>query len=216
MLSDRVQDSRRMWARLAGLMYLLVLVVDLTGMQFPRAPLGRSLTLTGSLLTVPLALGLYCTLRMFQPNTARLALACRLIEAATGILGTMAGFRIVWTSLAASHLGTAILQFVAWNKATNFGALIFTIGSTLFFFVFLQSASIPRFLSWLGLVASLIAFAACAAHLIRPQFPAMSVAAWIPMLLAEVSTGGWLLIRAVDPVPAPAGTLHRDGEAISQ
>ena len=216
MLSDRVQDSRRMWARLAGLMYLLVLVVDLTGMQFPRAPLGRSLILTGSLLTVPLALGLYCTLRMFQPNTARLALACRLIEAATGILGTMAGFRIVWTSLAASHLGTAILQFVAWNKATNFGALIFTIGSTLFFFVFLQSASIPRFLSWLGLVASLIAFAACAAHLIRPQFPAMSVAAWIPMLLAEVSTGGWLLIRAVDPVPAPAGTLHRDGEAISQ
>lgn len=216
MLSDRVQDSRRMWARLAGLMYLLVLVVDLTGMQFPRAPLGRSLILAGSLLTVPLALGLYCTLRMFQPNTARLALTCRLIEAATGILGTMAGFRIVWASLAASHLGTAILQFVAWNKATNFGALIFTIGSTLFFFVFLQSASIPRFLSWLGLVASLIAFAACAAHLIRPQFPAMSVAAWIPMLLAEVSTGGWLLIRAVDPVPAPAGTLHRDGEAISR
>ena len=42
MLSDRVQDSRRRWARLAGLMYLLVLVVDLTGMQFPRAPLGRS------------------------------------------------------------------------------------------------------------------------------------------------------------------------------
>lgn len=89
MLSDRVQESRRRWARLAGLMYLLVLVVDLTGMQFPRAPLGRSLILTGSLLTVPLALGLYCTLRMFQPNTARLALACRLIEAATGILGTM-------------------------------------------------------------------------------------------------------------------------------
>ena len=210
MLSDRVQDSRRRWARLAGLMYLLVLVVDLTGMLFPRAPLGRSLILTGSLLTVPLALGLYCTLRMFQPNTARLALTCRLIEAATGILGTMAGFRIVWTSLAASHLGTAILQFVAWNKATNFGALIFTIGSTLFFFVFLQSASIPRFLSWLGLVASLIAFAACAAHLIRPQFPAMSVAAWIPMLLAEVSTGGWLLRRSA-PALGVISQRHTSG-----
>jgi hypothetical protein len=201
-----------MWARLAGLMYLLVLVVDLTGMQFPRAPLGRSLILTGSVLTVPLALGLYFTLRIFQPNTARVALACRLIEAATGILGTMAGFRVVWAGLAASHPGTAILQFVAWNKATNFGALIFTIGSTLFFFLFVQSASIPRFLSWLGLVASLIALGACAAHLIRPQFPAMSIAAWIPMLLAEVSTGGWLLIRAVDPVLAPASTLHRRGE----
>jgi hypothetical protein len=36
-----------------------------------------------------------------------------------------------------------------------------------------------------------------AAHLIWPPFSAMNMAAWIPMLLAEISTGCWLLIRSV-------------------
>jgi len=160
--------------------------------------------LTGSLLTVPLALGLYFTLKIFQPIMAAFALACRLLEAVVGIAATIAGCAAVRTALAASYPGKVALQLIAWNNATSFGALVFTIGSTLFFFVFLQSASIPRLLGWLGLSASLIAFAACATHLIRPQIPAMSMAAWIPMLLAEISTGGWLLIRAVNDVPACA------------
>jgi hypothetical protein len=34
-------------------------------------------------------------------------------------------------------------------------------------------------------------------HLLRPSFPAMTMYLWIPMLLAETSTGLWLLIKSV-------------------
>lgn len=190
-------ESRRLWARVAGLMYLLVLLADLTGMQMRHSLLGRSLTLTGSLLTVPLSLGLYFTTRVFQPVTAALAFGCRLTEAAIGIIATIAGFEAARTLLGQSTLGITTLQFIAWNRTTNFGALVFSIGSTLFFLVFLRSESIPRVLSWLGLLASLLAFSACAVHLIWPSFSAMNMAAWIPMLFAEISTGCWLLIRSV-------------------
>lgn len=183
-------------------MYLLVLLVDLMGMQSSRPLLGKSLMLTGSLLTVPLALGLYYTLKVFQPITSGLALACRLVEALVGAIATLAGFEAVRTAAAGTNLGRATLELVAWNNATSFGAWIFTIGSTLFFFVFIRSASIPRALSWLGLVASLIALAACTAHLVRPHIPAMSAVAWGPMLVAEVTTGGWLLFRSVRNAPA--------------
>ena len=195
-------ESRRIWARVAGLMYLLVLLVDLTGMQMPHSPIGRSLTLMGSLLTIPLALGLYFTTRVFQPLTSGLALACRLTEAGIGVIATVAGFGAVRMFLDGSAAGRSTLQLVAWNKETQFGAWIFSLGSILFFLVFVRSVSIPRLLSWLGLIASLLTFAACTAHLIWPSFSAMSMAAWIPMLIAEIGTGGWLLIRAVNPVPS--------------
>jgi hypothetical protein len=203
---DREFESRRAWARLAGLMYLLVLVVDLTGMQIPRPLLGKSLMLTGSLLTVPLALGLYFTLKVFQPITSGIALACRLMEALVGTIATLASFESVRTAFGGTHSGRAALELIEWNKGTSFGAFVFAIGSTLFFIVFLRSASIPRTLSWLGLVASLVALAACTTHLVWPSFPAMNAPAWIPMLVAEISTGCWLLFRPIRDVPSYAKT----------
>lgn len=193
---------------MAGLMYLLVLLVDLTGMQMPHSLLGRSLTLSGSLLTIPLALGLYFITKVFRPAISSIALTCRLAEAAIGVIATTVGFNGVRASLAGSTVGRATLHLVAWNKDTGFGALVFTMGSTLFFFVFLRSASIPRLLSWFGVIASVIAFGACTAHLIWPSFSAMSMAAWTPMLLAEISTGGWLLFRAVRSGPPTTSALE--------
>ena len=191
------ERSRRAWARVAGLMYLLVLAADLTGMQLPSPVLGRSLMLAGSLCTVPLALGLYFALRAVLAGVARVALSCRLVEAALGITATVAGYGTIHGLLAATQAGRAVLTLIAWDHRVNFSALIFTVGSTLFFFLFVKCRCIPAVLSWLGLVASLIAFAACAIHLLRPGFPAMTMAAWIPMLLAEISTGLWLLLCSV-------------------
>ncbi|MBB5058123.1 hypothetical protein HDF16_002829 [Granulicella aggregans] len=197
MTSNRDLQSRRLWARVSGLAYLLVLGVDLTGLQLSHQLLGKWLMLAGSVFVVPLALGLYFTLKMFKPVTSAIALACRLVEVLIGLIVAVVRFDTVRSAFAGAHFGSFILEFVDWNTATSFDALIFTIGSTLFFFVFVRSVSIPRVLGWLGLVASILAFAACATHLVRPNFPALSAVLWIPMLLAELSTGGWLLIRSV-------------------
>ena len=201
MTFDRSLQSRRAWARIAGAAYLIVMVVDLTGLQIPRQLLGKSLLLTGSLLVVPLALGLYFTLRIFQPVTSAIALVCRLVETFVGMIAALARFETVRSAFADTYVGNAALDLVAWNAAKGFDALMFTIGSTLFFFVFVRSGAIPKVLAWLGLAASVIAFAACATHVVQPSFPMLSAIPWIPMLLAEFSTGSWLLLRAVRDAP---------------
>jgi hypothetical protein len=203
MTTDRGLHSRSTWARVAGAAYLLVMLADLTGLQLSTHLPGKLLMLTGSLLVVPLAFGLYRTLEMFQPVTSAIALICRLTEASIGTIAALTKFKPIESIFADTPFGRATLKMVAWDTATNFDALIFTIGSMLFFSIFVRSASIPRVLGWLGLAASIIAFAACSIHLVQPNFPALSPVPWIPMLLAELSTGSWLLIRAVGRAVPP-------------
>jgi hypothetical protein len=179
-------------------MYWAVLVTDLTGMQLRSPAVGRSLTLVGSMLTVPLALGLYFAVRPAQNALAASALGFRLTEAVLGLISTMAGFASVKAALSNSVFGAALLDVARWDDSTAFAAFVFTIGSTIFFYLFVKSRYIPRVLAWWGLFASVVALAACLTHLLRPAFPAMTVYAWLPMLLAETSTGLWLLIKSVD------------------
>jgi hypothetical protein len=177
-------------------MYWIVLLVDLTGLQL-HSTAGRWLMFAGSLLTVPLAFGLYYALRPAGQALARGALWVRLLEAALGLLSTATGFAVIESGLSGSSFGWAVLNFAHWSDATAFGSFVFTIGSTIFFYLFVKSGYIPRVLAWLGLLASVIAMAACLVHFARPSFPAMAMYAWIPMLLAETSTGSWLLVKSV-------------------
>ena len=209
--TNRTVRSQRTWARIAGLMYWMVLLVDLTGMQIHSATLSRSLMLSGSILTVPLALGLYYALRPVQNLLAASALGFRLLEAALGLIATVTGFAGVQAELAPSSLGKAALDLAHWSDATAFRAFVFTIGSTIFFYLFVKSCYIPRILAWWGLFASVVALAACLTHLLDPSFPAMTMYAWLPMLLAETSTGLWLLIKsvkAVDRIPRERSTPY--------
>lgn len=200
------QDGRlqRTWARVAGLMYWVVLIVDLAGMQI-HSPVGRSLSLAGALFTVPLAFGLYFAVRPQQTVLAATALLCRLLEATLGMISVLAGYATIQAKFSGTGLGGPFLHLAEWDDRTDFAAFVFAIGSTLFFYLFLKASSIPRTLAWLGLFASLLALFACGAHLLRPAFPAMTMYAWIPMLLAETSTGLWLLFKSVK-VAAPSYT----------
>ena len=177
----------------------MVLVVDLTGLQL-RSPVGsRSLMRAGSSLTVPLALGLYFAVSPVQNALALSALGFRLTEAVLGLLSGMAGFAFVKAALSHSVFGTALLDVAQWDDTTAFGAFVFTIGSTIFFSLLAKSGSIPRVLAGWGLFASVVAIAmsACLTHLLRPALPTMTMYAWLPMLLAETSTGLWLLLKSV-------------------
>ena len=194
---------QRRWARVAGLMYWVVLVVDLTGMNLHAPNLHSSLLLSGSLFTVVLALGLYYAVKPAQAMLALIALTCRLTEAVLGVVSCVAGFPAAHSRLAGSSAGAVLLQLASWGDATNFAAFIFAVGSTIFFSLFLKSRSIPRLLAGWGLFASLLAMSACLAHLVRPSVSSMNLYAWVPMLLTETSTGLWLLIKSVK-VPQPS------------
>ena len=189
--------SQRAWARVAGLMYWLVLVLDMTAMQSHSPAISQPLGLAGALFVIPLSLGLYFALRPGQNVLAATALGCRLVEATLGILSALAGFATVQAALAQSSLGSNLRDLARWDHSSHFDAFIFTIGSTIFFYLFVKSHYIPSVLAWLGLCASLLAFSVCLAHLLRPAFPVMTMYAWLPMLLAELSTGLWLVIKSV-------------------
>jgi len=178
-------------------MFWVVLIDDLTGLQLHSATAGRSLFLAASLFTVPLALGLYYAVKPVGVLLAGCALGFRLLEAALGIVSTAAGFVGIQALLAGSSVGTQLLHLLHWTHARNFDAFVFTIGSTIFFYLFARSRYIPRVLAWWGLFASVVALAACLTHLVQPAFPAMTMYAWIPLLIAETSTGLWLLIKSV-------------------
>lgn len=182
----------RSWARVAGLMYWVVLIVDLTGMQI-HSPAGRSLSLAGSLFTIPLAFGL-----------AASALVCRLFEATLGTISVVAGYASVQAQLSGTNFGNLFFRLAEWDDSTNFAAFVFTIGSTIFFYLFVTSGYIPRMLSWWGLFSSVLALSACVAHLFRPAFPSMTMYAWTPMLLAESSTGLWLFVKSVRVTTVPS------------
>lgn len=100
-------------------------------------------------------------------------------------------------------MGDPFIHLAQWNNRMNFAAFLFSIGSTIFFYLFVKSGDIPRILAWLGLFASVLAFSACGLHLLRSSLPAMTMYAWTPMLLAETSTGLWLLFKSVKVATTP-------------
>lgn len=85
----------------------------------------------------------------------------------------------------------------AGSVAVNISAIFFSIGSTLFFYLFFKSRYIPRVLSAFGVFASVAVTLMCFGSLIFPEHAAMLQYGWAPTAIAEVTTGFWLLLFAV-------------------
>src|SRR6266705_6351803 len=117
------QDSQRTYARAAGLFYLLVLAFDIAGLAITSSiggggdfgqtarnivasqglyRLGLCLALIGSMSTIPLAIGLYVTLKSVDGNLALTALLFRSAEAVIGAVGIVGAFAILQIYLAAN------------------------------------------------------------------------------------------------------------------
>src|SRR6202171_334105 len=157
------------------------------------------------MMTVLLAVGLYVTLRPVDANLALIALLFRIVETATGAVGAVSAFATLQAYLTANHSNgleasqLAVLVDVT-SSASGFSvpAIFFCVGSTIFFYLFLRSAYIPRILAGWGVFASVLYLLVFLLILIPPQASGIPlVIGSIPILLAEVSTGLWLLVRGI-------------------
>jgi hypothetical protein len=226
---QRAEDAQRAYARLAGLMYLLLLVVDITGVLIvssiagagafgassPRIMASETLYriglccgLVGSLVTILLAIGLYVTVKPVDGNLAMMALMFRVVEAAIGATGTILAFNVLQIHLAASHANAfdanqlGALADLSSGVGTNVAAIFFSVGSTIFFYLLLRSRYIPPILSAWGIFASLVYTMVWFVSLILPQYAGTAVAVGsLPILLAELSTGFWLLLVGLKVQP---------------
>jgi hypothetical protein len=77
------------------------------------------------------------------------------------------------------------------------GASFFAVGSLLYSYLFLKARSIPVALSVLGAIASLILIVGVPLQTAGGQATSegAAIVIWIPMLIFEISTGLWLLVK---------------------
>ena len=225
MTSPETEQSQNRYARLAGFMFLFVIVADLLGMfitarfdvpgDFTETihrniageslyRIGLSCGLLGSLCTILLAMGLYVTIKPIDNNIALLALLFRLAEAAIGGVQNLFSFVVLNMYIGGdrtSALSARQLSGFVSSTGFNIGAIFFSIGSILFFYLFLKSNYIPKILSGFGLFASALVTIVSFAALILPQHAKALQLGWLPIALAEVSVGLWLLFKGVNAAP---------------
>jgi hypothetical protein len=220
------RQTQRRYARLAGLMYLTVLGFDIAELWIESAirgggsfldvahhiqasealyRIGLLCGLVGTMTTVLLAVGLYVTLRPVDANLALIALLFRIVETATGAAGVVSAFATLQVYLAANHSNAldasqlaALVDATSSASGSYVAAIFFCVGSTIFFYLFLRSGYIPKMLAGLGVFGSVLYMLAFAVSLIAPQASGISIGIGsVPILIAELSTGLWLLIRGI-------------------
>jgi hypothetical protein len=167
--------------------------------------------LLGILLTVLLAAGLYVTVKPVDPNLAMTALLFRLVESAIAGVAIVLAFATLQIYLDASlpsafdlnQLATLAdvssrLSVTPTGVATIISVIFFSVGSAIFFYLFLRSAYIPRILAAGGLFASLFCLITFGAGLVFAQSAQLLFGiGGLPIGIAEVITGLWLLIRGI-------------------
>jgi len=227
MTGSAVDRSQNAYARFAGFMYLFVDFAYLVGLfitsRFQVAGnvmetahrivaaeslyrIGLASLLVGALCTVFLAAGLYGTLQAIDHKLALQALVFRVVEATVFAVVSVLNFAFLQMYVGPGHLNafdasqlSAILSVrsAASIVGFNVAAIFFSMGSILFFYLFLRSTYLPRVLSAVGLFGSMLVPIVCFGILIVPQAAKWLVFGWIPIGVAEIAAGLWLLVKGV-------------------
>jgi len=158
------------------------------------------LMLATSWSNVVLIGALYVLLRPFGQSLALVATLWRMTDVGLGSISCV--FRFVslqvYTSPTASPccFQQQLLLSVINNGtkvALDTADLFFAAGSCAFFALFYRSRLIPKWLSVRGLVASGAVFPLGMAELLQGALPSQVDLAWLPIIVAELATGLWLL-----------------------
>lgn len=231
MADSSTERTQRIYARVAGFLFLWLIITGLAGMLTISHIVGSGtfaetakrvvasehlyrVALTSELIetlsTVLLAFALYVTLKPVDKLLAQIAVYWRLGESFIGGVGMIVGFlrlRLYSSPQLAGALGADQTQaLVALTRHAGFvvyniSAIFFSIGSILFCYLFFKSRYIPRILSAFGVFASVVVTVICFASLIFPEHAATLQYGWAPMAIAEVTTGIWLMLFAVKTQP---------------
>lgn len=225
-VSERTQLT---YARLSGFLFLWLIITGLAGLLTASQILGSGdfgaiakrvlasehlyrVALVSALIETMsatlLAFSLYVTLKPVNALVAQLAMYFRLGESFIGGASMMFSFfklRLYTSSgstptfEASQSQALLDLSRAAGFASYNVSALFFSIGSILFFYLFMKSAYIPRALSAFGVFASVVVTIICFGSLIFPEYSGPLQYGWAPMAIAEVTTGFWLMFAVKIP-----------------
>ncbi len=219
--------TQRTYARLAGVLFLGVIVIAFAGGSlisrvagsgtFAETAariaaserlyrVGLSTVLIATLGSTLLAFALYATLRPVNRLLAQLALLFTLEDSFLALIVRMCSFARVHLYVSAQSVGAgpiaaqALVNLMRTIGGTteNLGGICFGIGTGLFFCLFFKSRYIPRFLSALGVCAAVIWTGLYIANLVFPeQQDLFQYICFPPMAVADIGTGIYLMLFAV-------------------
>jgi len=227
MEDNATQRTQRRFARIAGFMYLWLIVTDMAGVLITSHIAGSgsfaetakrviasqhlygaalASELIESLSIVLLAFALYVTLKPVDNLLAQIALYWKLGESFLSGVMMIFGFltlRLYTSPESSAAMGSDRTQALigltshATSDAYNIQAIFFSIGSMLFFYLFFKSRYIPGILSAFGVFASICVTIACFGSLIFPEHAATLQYGWAPIGIAELIAGFWLMVFGV-------------------
>ena len=234
MIHASADKSRHAYARVAGFMYLFGIASYLVGHALvsrsiapgdfaASAPhvmgdeqtyrIGLALMLATSWGTILLAGALYILLKPVNASLALLALLWRVVETGLGAVAHVARLsalqNFIGSTGGASNDVRAMLNGLETsgaNAAVDAASLFFSAGSLVFFYLFFKSRDLPRALSVLGIIASLLVALMGLADIILAHPPPELDYGWAPMFLAEIGAGLWLLIAGARRTDTGAAT----------
>ncbi len=225
------ERTQRIYARVAGFLFLWLIVTGVAGMLIGSHVAGSGtfaetanrvvasehlyraslcLGLVETLSALPLAVALYVTLKPFDKLLAQMAMYFRLGESFIGGVGVIFSFLKLHiydspppTAALGSDQSRALVDLMghAGWVQYNVSAIFFSIGSILFCYLFFKSRYIPRILSTLGVFASVVVTIILFGSLIFPERAGTLQYGWAPMAIAEVALGIWLMAFSVKTRP---------------
>ncbi len=215
------------YARLAGFMYLILIAIYLLSVWIDSRfevsgniaetahrivgnellfRFGLALGSLNNLCAVLLAVSLFVVVRMIDRNLALLALAFELVYAAAGSALDLINYAFLKQQMGAYSSGIldasqlqalADLHSFLLAAAMNIVTILYGAGSILFFYLFFKAKAIPRILAALGLFGSLLVPLTGFVGLILPNPSKLLQLGWLPIFVAELSTGFWLLFKGI-------------------
>jgi len=223
-LSDK---ALRRYSRIAGLTYLLVILVGILKVNFiepavmgtgdgsPAANIlahellfrtGIACEMIMYLLVIILSLSLYQLLKAVDKALAFSALLFRFGEALTGsilvILSGLIPLLLLNSGSAAANLRTDALLETFLNiriLGLNVVLIFVGVGGTLFCYLFYRSSFVPRILALWGIITYVSMFLLGFLNILAPDRPAMiETMLFGSGALFEVVFGVWLLIKGVN------------------
>ena len=163
-----------------------------------------------TLTLIWLAVAFYVVLKPVDSRLALVALLFWVVE--TSVSAFINIFDFVSLRLSLSAAGTAASELPALGQlagfadhmsglAFNLGVIVFSMGSMVFYFLFLKSSYIPRAIAGFDLAASALVMLIGFTNLLHPAFSTFTGYGYIPMSIAEIGTGFWLMIVGIKATP---------------
>jgi len=228
MTNRTAETSPLVYARVAGLAYVIIILLGMFGVGFVESKLVvpgndgatvNNIVANGLLfrisiyseimmfvLVILLSLALYVILKTVNRNLALLALLWRLGEAIIGggitVLSGLIPLLLLNGDGAfeTEQLQALVGLFLQVRNAGLDVVLIFIgMGGTLFCYLFFKSRYVPRLLAIWGMVTYLSMLMIASISILSPNLPeTIKMAFYVPGGLFEILFGSWLLIKGIN------------------